>query len=60
MRIRILLALSVTLVLAACGETSTAPQKLQPGARSSDGDITCRSGYHLATRADGTQSCEPD
>ena len=59
MRMRMLLALGVTLALSACGGSSTAPQTLQPGARSSD-EITCRSGYHLATRADGTQSCEPD
>ena len=59
MRIRILLALTATLALAACGGSSTAPQKAQPGSRSSD-EITCRSGYHIATHADGTQSCEPD
>ena len=60
MRIRILLALGATLAVAACGESSMAPQqKMQPGARSSD-DITCRSGDHIATRADGSQTCEPD
>ena len=59
MRIRMLLALGVTLALSACGGSSTAPQTLRPGARNST-ELTCRSGYHLATRADGTQSCEPD
>jgi ABC-type glycerol-3-phosphate transport system substrate-binding protein len=60
MRIRLLLAAAATLALAACGE-STAPQKnaLRPSERSAD-DITCRSGYHIATRVDGTQYCEDD
>ena len=59
MRIRILLAISATLLLAACGESSTAPKKATPGTRSSD-VLECRSGYHIATREDGTQTCEPD
>lgn len=60
MRIRILLAITATLALAACGDSSTtAPQTLRPGTRSSD-ELTCRSGYHIATRADGTQFCEAD
>ena len=60
MRIRVLLAVAATLALAACGESAaTAPGTLRPGARSSD-DITCRSGYHIATRADGSQYCEAD
>lgn len=59
MRLRILFA-AVTVFLAACGESSTtAPQKMQPGARNND-VIVCRSGYHVATRADGSQYCEPD
>jgi hypothetical protein len=59
MRIRVLLAVAgATLAIAACGESATGP-KLQPSARTND-DITCRSGYHVATRADGTQYCEPD
>ena len=59
MRIRVLLAGIATLALAACAESVTAPQAPHPGARSSD-DITCRSGYHIATRSDGSQYCEPD
>ncbi len=59
MRIRFLLAAAAALVLAGCGESSTAPKQMSPGARSSD-DITCRSGYHIATRDDGTQYCEAD
>ena len=60
MRIRFLFAAAATLALAACGETSTtAPHPLSPGTRSSD-DIVCRSGYHIATRADGAQFCEED
>ena len=59
MRIRVLLAITATLTLAACGETSTAPHVMRPGARTSD-EITCRSGYHIATRADGSQYCEED
>lgn len=59
MRIRILFAAAATILLAACGESSTGPKQLAPGARTND-DIVCRSGYHIATRADGTQYCEPD
>lgn len=60
MRIRIVLAVAVTALLAACGDSATtAPQTLRPGARLSD-EIVCRTGYHIATRADGTQYCEPD
>lgn len=60
MRVRLLLAITATVALAACGESSsTAPQSPRPGARSAD-EITCRSGYHIATRADGSQYCEAD
>jgi hypothetical protein len=59
MRIRIVLAVAATIVLAGCGESSTAPQTMRPGARTAD-IIECRSGYHVATREDGTESCEPD
>ena len=58
MRNRLLLAIAATLALAACSETTTAP-RVQPAARTND-DITCKSGYHVATRADGTQYCEAD
>ena len=60
MRVRLLFAICATVALAACGESSsTAPQSLRPGVRSSD-EITCRSGYHIATREDGSQYCEVD
>lgn len=60
MRIRILLAVTATLALGACAESaSTAPGTLRPGSRSAT-EISCRSGYHIATRADGTQYCEAD
>lgn len=59
MRIRLLLAIGATIALAACGESTTAPQTIRPAARTSD-VLECRSGYHVATRADGTESCEPD
>jgi uncharacterized lipoprotein len=60
MRIRLLLAAAATLTLAACGESSTAPQRLSPSEDASRDEITCRSGYHIATRDDGTQYCAPD
>jgi hypothetical protein len=59
MRIRIVLAVATTIVLAGCGESNTAPQTVRPAARTAD-IIECRSGYHVATREDGTESCEPD
>lgn len=62
MRIRLLLAAAAgaaaALTLAACADSSTAP-RLAPTGASRD-DITCRSGYHIATRDDGTQYCEAD
>jgi hypothetical protein len=57
MRTRLLLAAAV-LGLAACGEAPTSPRQLTPGPRADD--LTCRSGYHIATRDDGTPVCEPD
>ena len=59
MRIRLLLAVSATLALAACSDSSTGPQQMRPGTATRD-DITCRSGYHVATREDGSQYCAPD
>lgn len=60
MKIRILFAAAATLALAACADSPSQPSSpLQPGARSSD-EISCRSGYHVATRADGTEYCEAD
>lgn len=62
MRIRLLLAAAAgaaaALTLAACADSSTAPRRTPTGA--SRDDITCRSGYHIATRDDGTQYCEAD
>lgn len=60
MRLRLLLAAAATLALAACGDSSTAPRQMRAGTRTSDESLTCRSGYHIATRADGTQFCEED
>lgn len=60
MRIRLLLAAAAAVTLAACGESSTAPHQLSPDRASKDIGITCRGGYHIATRADGTEYCEPD
>lgn len=61
MRIRLLLAATAAVTLAACSESSTAPHQLSPNARpSADIGITCRSGYHIATRSDGSEYCESD
>jgi len=59
MRIRLLLAATAAVTLAACSDTSTAPHQLTPP-ESPRSDLTCRSGYHIATRADGTEYCEQD
>jgi hypothetical protein len=58
MRIRLLLAAAATLTLAACSASPTTPDRMTPGARAND--ETCRSGYHLATRDDGTTVCVAD
>jgi hypothetical protein len=58
MRIRLLLAAAAALTLAACSESSTSP-RLSPKGATKD-DITCRSGYHIATRDDGSEYCESD
>jgi ABC-type oligopeptide transport system substrate-binding subunit len=62
MRIRLLLAAAAAaaaaLTLAACSDSSTSP-RFSPTSASKD-EITCRSGYHIATRDDGTQYCESD
>jgi hypothetical protein len=62
MRTRLLFAtaaVAVTLVLTACSESSTAP-RLKPSNAAKDEELTCRTGYHPATREDGSQSCEED
>jgi hypothetical protein len=60
MRIRLLLAATAAVTIAACSESSTAPHRLSPRDNPSADAITCRSGYHIATREDGTEYCEPD
>lgn len=60
MRIRLLLAAAAAVTLAACSESSTAPHQLSPNGAAKDATITCRSGYHIATRDDGTEYCEAD
>lgn len=59
MRLRILLSLVVTTVLAGCSDatSATAPSAIRPQA--AQFDLQCRSGYQVATRADGTQYCAP-
>jgi len=59
MRIRILVAAAAVITLAACSDSSTAPKQLRPTGRTAD-MIECRSGYHIATRDDGSQYCEQD
>jgi hypothetical protein len=59
MRIRLIVAAAATLALAACSDSATAP-RLSPTGASRDDIGTCRSGYHIATREDGTEYCEPD
>ena len=59
MRIRLLLAAAATLALAACNDSSTSP-RFSPTAPSKDDAVTCRSGYHIATRDDGSEYCAPD
>lgn len=59
MRIRLLLAATAAVTLAACSESPTGPRQLSPVGKPS-ADITCRSGYHIATRADGSEYCEGD
>jgi hypothetical protein len=68
MRSRLLFAATTAaalLSLAACSDTTmTEPRRVQPGTLrtdiSPDPDGTCRGGFHLITRSDGTQVCEPD
>ncbi len=60
MRIRILFAIVVTTVLAGCSDatSTTSPSTLRP--QGPQFNLVCRSGYHIATRADGTEYCAPD
>jgi hypothetical protein len=68
MRHRLLLtttAVAALLSLAACSETTTEPRRFDPGTLRKgdvlpDPDGTCRSGYVIATRSDGTVVCEPE
>ena len=59
MRIRHIIAAAAALGLAACNSDSSTSPKLHPNAATRD-DITCRTGYHVATRSDGSQYCESD
>jgi len=67
MRSRLLFATTAAaalLSLAACSDTTTEPRRFEPGTLRTDvspgPDGTCRGGYHLITRSDGTQACEVD
>ena len=60
MRVRLLLAASAALTLAACSESPTAPRRMSPADKPAADAISCRSGYHIATRADGSEYCEDD
>ena len=57
-------AAAALLSLAACSDSSTGPRRFDPGVRRTDifpgPDGTCRSGYHIAYRSDGTAVCEAD
>jgi hypothetical protein len=60
----LLAAAAALLTLAACSDTTTAPRRLQPSEPRAEmypgPGGTCNSGYHVATRYDGVQVCEPD
>ena len=66
MRSRFLFAASAAalLTLAGCSDNTTAPRHFDPDTRRMDispgPDGTCRSGYHVYARSDGTLVCEPD
>jgi len=68
MRHRLLLAATAAaalMSLAACSGTTTEPRRFEPGSLRKgdvlpDPDGTCRGGYHLIARSDGTQVCEPN
>jgi len=68
MRHRLLLATTAAaalLSLAACSDTTTEPRRFEPGTLrkgnvAPNPDGTCRGGYVIATRADGTVVCEPE
>jgi hypothetical protein len=64
MRSRLLMAASAAALLAlgACADSTTAPRRFDPNLRRMDispgPDGSCRSGYRVAARPDGTQGCE--
>ena len=60
MRNRFLLAAAAALTLAACSDSSTGPRQMSSNVKPSADDITCRSGYHIATREDGSEYCAED
>jgi hypothetical protein len=59
MRFRLLLAAAAAVALAACSDSATNPRPVAPPDKPA-ADVSCRSGYHIATFADGTEGCEPD
>ena len=67
MRSRLLFAATAAalLTLAGCSDTATtAPRRFEPGTLRTDISPgpggTCRGGYHIAYRSDGTAVCEED
>jgi hypothetical protein len=58
---RLLILTGAASLMAACSEAPMAPppQAKSPAARPNL-DITCRSGYIVAYREDGTEYCAPD
>ncbi len=53
-----LFAAAAVLTLAACGESPLSP--VRPARTAPRLDVECRSGYHIATRDDGSTYCDPD
>lgn len=59
---KLLLLAAATLAMAACSDTSTAPQgpiRQAPGGRASS-DLICASGYVVAFDENGNAYCAPD
>ena len=56
------LVVAATMLMAACSETSTAPQgpmRVAPNGRASS-DLSCSSGYIIAYDENGNPYCAPD
>ena len=59
---KLLLLAGATMLMAACSETSTAPQgpvRAAPSGRASS-DLSCMSGYVIAYDENGNPYCAPD